>query len=248
MNHYSSIVCDDFGVYAYTITKMELPSRRETVLHYFDSLRKEFPEMTEFDCREAGEYVLEEDREIGKYRWASLEPRRFCAGFFNPPSLDEADVFNERVLEIAPFHLDMSLLDCEAMDVVFNFDLNYSGNHDEVVADALGFHSPLEALTNDSSTKVLNFQPSLMLALDDSCRLQCRLNVETRTNPYQVRTGQFSEAPISVYFTIRQYWERQPFATLEESYQNQRRIGQQLVDDHIIPAVVKPLAQTINTR
>src|SRR5437016_3167738 len=37
MNPYSSL-CDDFGVYVYLNSKMELPSGRETILHFFDSL------------------------------------------------------------------------------------------------------------------------------------------------------------------------------------------------------------------
>jgi hypothetical protein len=93
--------------------------------------------------------------------------------------------------------------------------------------------------------RVLNYEPSLMLALEDTCRLQCRLSIETRTNAYQIRTGQFPDAPISVYFTVRQYWGRQPYKTLLESYQNQRKVCQDLVDNQIIPAVVRPLAQTI---
>ena len=34
MNPYTAL-CDDFGVYVYLNTKMELPSNRETVLHFF---------------------------------------------------------------------------------------------------------------------------------------------------------------------------------------------------------------------
>ena len=94
-------------------------------------------------------------------------------------------------------------------------------------------------------SRVINYEPSLMLSLDEGCRLQCRLSIETRTNAYQIRTGQFPEAPISVYFTVRQYWGRQPFKTFAESYRNQRRICQELVDSHIIPGVVRPLAQAI---
>ena len=56
MNPYSSL-CDDFGVYVYTNTKMELPTRRETVLHFFDALQKTFPQMTDFERRENGEFV-----------------------------------------------------------------------------------------------------------------------------------------------------------------------------------------------
>ena len=43
MNPYSSL-CDDFGVYVYLNTKMELPTGRETVLHFFDGLQKTFPQ------------------------------------------------------------------------------------------------------------------------------------------------------------------------------------------------------------
>ena len=116
---------------------------------------------------------------------------------------------------------------------------------DLVVAEALGLNTTLESLMQLPGSRVINYEPSLMLALDENCRLQCRLSIETRTNAYQVRTGQFPEAPISVYFTVRQYWGRQPFKTWGESYTNQRKVCQELVDSHIIPAVVCPLAQAI---
>lgn len=247
MNPYSSM-CDDFGVYSYLNTKMELPTRRETVLHFFDTLQKTFPQMTDFDCRESGEYVLEEDREQGAYRWVTLESRRICTGYVNPPELEAADVQHERVLEIAPYHLDFNALDCEALDVLFAFDFMYTGNHDEVVAEALGLNTTLESLVQMPGSRVINYEPSLMLSLDEACRLQCRLSIETRTNAYMVRTGQFQESPISVYFTVRQYWGRQPFKTFGESYKNQRKLLQELVDSHIVPAVVRPLAETIAAR
>lgn len=244
MNPYSTL-CDDFGVYVYVNTKMELPSRRETVLHFFDSLQRIFPQMTDFDCRENGEFVLEEDREKGSYRWVTLESQRICTGYVNPPTIEEADVQHERVLELAPYHLDFTSLDCEAMDVLFAFDFTFMGNHDEVVAEALGLHNTLESLVQMPGSRVINYEPSLMLSLDEACRLQCRLNIETRTNAYQIRTGNYPEAPISVYFTVRQYWGRQGLKTFTESYRNQRRLCQELVESHIIPGVVRPLAQTI---
>jgi hypothetical protein len=247
MTPYSSL-CDDFGIYVYVNTKMELPSGRETVLHFFNSLQKTFPTMSDFDCRGGNEYVLEEDREQGSYRWIGLELKRFASGFVNPPSVEAADTQHERVLEIAPYHLDFGSLDCESLDVLFSFDFLYSGNHDELVAEALGLNTTLESLLQMQGTKVLGYEPSLMLALDDTCRLQCRLNIETRTNAYQIRTSQFPEAPITVYFTIRQYWAKQTGKTFIEGYQNQRKICQELVDQHIIPAVIKPLSQTIENK
>jgi hypothetical protein len=76
MTPYSSL-CDDFGVFVYVNTKLELPTTRESVLHFFGSLQKTFPQMTDFECRDNGEYVLEEDREQGSYRWVGLDGRRF---------------------------------------------------------------------------------------------------------------------------------------------------------------------------
>lgn len=247
MTPYSSL-CDDFGIYAHVNTKMELPSNRETVLHFFNSLQKTFPMLTDFECRGNGEYVLEEDREQGSYRWIGLEAKRFATGYVNPPTIEAADTQHERVLEIAPYHLDFGALDCEALDVLFSFDLLYAGNHDELVAEALGLNTTLESLLQAPGTKVLGYEPSLMLALDETCRLQCRLSIETRTNAYQIRTNQFPEAPITVFFTVRQYWARQQGKSFHEGYQNQRKICQELVDNHIIPAVIKPLSQTIENR
>ncbi len=176
MNPYSS-QCDDFGVYVYLNSKMELPSGRETVLHFFDSMQKTFPQMTDFDCRESGEYVLEENREQGSYRWVTLESRRICTGYVNPPNLEAADAQHERVLELVPYHLDFSSIDCEAMDVLFAFDFTFTGNHDEVVVEALGLNSSLENLVQMPGNRVINYEPSLMVSLDEDCRLQCRLSI-----------------------------------------------------------------------
>jgi hypothetical protein len=247
MTPYSSL-CDDFGVYVYVHTKLELPTTREAVLHFFGSLQKSFPQMTDFECRESGEYVLEEDREQGSYRWVGLEGRRFGSGFNNPPSIAEADQHHERVLEVAPYHLDFSAMDCEWLDVMFAFDFLYSGNHDEVVAEALGLNTTLESLVQMPGAKVLGYEPSLTLSLDDTFRLQCRLNIETRTNAYQIRTGQFPEAPITVYFTVRQYWGRMGSRSFGDAYRYQRKACQELVDQHIIPAVLRPLNQTIGNK
>src|ERR1700722_14059502 len=126
MNPYTSL-SDDFGVYVYLNTKMDLPSGRETVLHFFDGLRKTYPQMTDFDHRESGEFVLEEDREQGSYRWVTLESRRLCTGYVNPPELEMADAQHEHILEVAPIHLDFNPLDCEALDVLFAFDFMFSG-------------------------------------------------------------------------------------------------------------------------
>ena len=75
MNRYSQF-SDDFYVNMNLSTEMELPSGRETVLHFFERLQKKYPTMRKFYCREKRDFVLEEDKERGNYRWASVESRR----------------------------------------------------------------------------------------------------------------------------------------------------------------------------
>jgi hypothetical protein len=247
MNSFGSL-SDDFGVSVYLASKAEMPTNRETVLHFFESIQKQFPKMTDFERRDDKEYALEEDRDSGSYRWVTLDNRRLCSGFVNPPALEDVDHQNERLLEMAPYHLGVSGLDADSLDVVYYFDFLYAGNHDEVVAEALAAGGPLESLSKLPAGRVLNHQPSMMLALDESCQLQGRLTVETRTTAYQVRTGNFSESPISVYFTVRQFWGKQPFKTFVESYRNQRRLLDELVADHVVPNVIQPLARAIATK
>lgn len=247
MNSYASL-CDDFGVSTYVHNKLEMPTGRETVLHFFEAIQKTFPKMTEFEKRSDDEYLLEEDRDAGSYRWSSLDKRRLCAGFVNPPALEDADAHNEHILALAPYHLDLSAMQTESMDVLYYFDFAYQGNHDEVVAEALAVGTPLEGLAQMPAARVLHYQPTIMMALDDGCQLQARLSVETRTNAYQVRTGSFPEAPISVYFTVRQFWGKQSFKTFTESYHNQRRVLDELVGSYVIPNVLTPLAKAISAK
>ena len=115
----------------------------------------------------------------------AIEPRRLCSGHTNPASLEDAYRQHELVLDLAPPLLTISLLDCEALDVMFGFDFTYDGNHDEVVTEALGVGKALEGLLELPRTRVINFEPSLTLCLDESCQLQCRLAIETRTNAPQ---------------------------------------------------------------
>ncbi len=244
MNPYLSL-CDDFGATVHLNTKMELPNSRETVLHFLESLRKTFPEMTELSKPSEKETLLEEDRDTGVFRFVALDEHRLTATAVNPPSLEDADALHERVLDLAPCHLNLSTLDCEALDLTYTFDLLFAGNHDEAVAEAFLGDSPLATVLYQVGGKVLHHEPSLLFALDESCRLQAQIRLQTRTTAQQVRLNEFPESPITIYFTVRQFWGRQPFATFLDSWRNQRRIGLELLDQWIVPNVVKPLAAVI---
>jgi hypothetical protein len=247
MNRYSNDA-DDFYVNVNLNTEMELPTGRDTVLHYFEQMRKAFPELRNFYTRESGDLVLEGDKEAESYRWLAIEPRRLCSGHVNPSALDEAYRQHEMVLDLAPHLLTISLLDCEALDVMYGFDFTYEGNHDEVVSEALGVGPGLEGMFDVAGARVIHYEPSITLALDDSCRLQCRLSLETRTNAYQVRTGEFPDDQISVYFTVRQYWGTGPEMSFVESFRRQREVGEDALQRVVIPRIVRPLAQAIASR
>ena len=243
-----SALADDYFVNLNLYTEMQLPSQRETVLEFFGRVQKSYPTMRNFYTRESGDFVLEEDKDQPAYRWMSLEPRRICSGHVNPPTMDAAVEQHCLALELAPYMLSVSPLDCEALDFLMGFDFVYRGNHDELVAEALGAGTAFDGLLSVPGGKPLNFEPSLTMALDDSCRRQCRVMVETRTNAYQVRRNDFQEEAISVYFTVRQYGSMPHDSSLPETLRELRDVCERLLNEHVIDEVLKPLANAISTR
>ena len=247
MNRYISDA-DEFYVNVHLNTEMELPNNRDTVLHFFEQMKKGFPQLRNFYTRENGDLVLESEKDDESHRWLAIEPRRLCSGHFNPETLDDSFRQHELVLDLAPHLLTISLLDCEALDVMFGFDFTFEGNHDEVVSEALGVGHGLEGLFELPRAQVINYEPSITLALNESSQLQCRLAIETRTNAYKVRSREFSDDQISVYFTVRQYWGMGPDMTFVESMRRQRDIGEEILQQSVIPRIVRPLAQVIASR
>jgi hypothetical protein len=167
---------DEFTLNVNLNTEMELPTSRDTVLHFFEQMKKRFPDLRNFYTREGGELVLEGDKEQDSYRCLAIEPRRLCSGHVDPATMEDAYAQHELVLELAPHLLTISVLDCEALDVMFGDD------------------------------------------------------------------------QISVYFTIRQYWGNGPEQSFLESFRHQRAIGEEIVSQHVIPRVIRPLAAAIAAR
>lgn len=247
MNRYSAF-CDDFYINMNLGTEMELPSNRETVLHFFEHLQKKYPTMRNFYCRDKGDFVLEEDKDRGSYRWCTVEPRRLCSGQVNPEGMEMALEQHALVLELAPYMLTVSPIDCEALDLLFGFDFTYRGNHNQLVAEALGISPSMERLAEVAGASVINYEPSVTLALDEECRTQCRLSVETRTNAYQVRTGDFPEEQLSVYLTARQYGSLSPETNFVATLERLAQVCQEVVDGYVVQHVLQPLARTIATK
>jgi hypothetical protein len=244
MNRYSSL-CDDFYVNMNLSTEMELPASRETVLQFFERVQKTYPTMRNFYCRDRGDFILEEDKDGGNYRWATIEPRRVCSGFVNPENVEDAVRQHELILDLAPYMLSVSPLDCEALDLLYGFDFTYRGNHNELIAEALGLGPALDRVLETPGSTVINCEPSITIALDEECRVQFRLSMESRTNAYQVRTGEFPEEQLSVYVTARQYGSLCADKTYVETVRRLRKICEDMLESHVIDHVLGPLARTI---
>jgi hypothetical protein len=244
MSHFE-VLSDDFYVNMNLHTEMDLPQSREAVLHYYEQLQKQYPSMRNFYCRERGEYVLEEEKERGSYRWAAIEQRRISSGHVNPASVEEALRLHELSLELAPYCLTVSPLDCESLNVMFGFDYTYRGNHNELLVEVLGLPPALERMAEFPGATVLGSEPCLQLSLDADCRTQCRLSVETRTSAYHVRTGDYPEEQLSVYLTTRRYGSLDPGETYVSAMQRLAELCQDLVDGYLADSVLRPLQQAI---
>lgn len=244
MNAFNTL-CDDFYINMHLNTEMELPQNRETVLHYLERIQKQYPSMRNFFARDKGDFVLEEDKDNGQYRWTTIEPRRICSGVVNPSTVEDAMDQHQLMLKLAPTFLSVSPLDCEALDLLYGFDFTYRGNHNELVVEALGISPAFEKLLDYPGGTVINSEPAITLSLDEACRLQCRLSIETRTSAYQVRTGEYPEEQISVYFTARQYGSLGADTTYLETLDKLSEICSDLVNGYVVENVLQPLARGI---
>ena len=236
---------DDFFLNADLQTSLPLPESRETILQFCEACQKQFPEMGAFYQREGGEFVLEGDRDRGSYRWLELDSRRLSSGFFNPPDAEQALFQHRWVLDRCTYYLGVSHLDVECLDVVFGFNLDYRGNRDAIVTEALLQGAALGSLVESGEMTPLGFEPSFIVALDRECYLQARLSLETRGNSYQVRTGNYDDEPISIYFTIRAYPAPGRRFNILESFDRQAAQAMELTQRIVIPKIVNPVAAAI---
>ncbi|RMG02479.1 MAG: hypothetical protein D6741_03675 [Planctomycetota bacterium] len=244
MNVYAQY-CDDFYVNMTLNTAMPLPSQRETILHFFDRIRKSYPAMRNFYARDRHELVLETDKAGGSHQWCSIEPRRILSGQLNPESVDVAVEQHRLVLELAPYHLSVTPLDCEAIDLLFGFDFTYRGNHNELLADVLGVPPAFERVAEMPSRQVVHYEPSLVLSFDSECRLQCRISTETRTTDYHVRTGEYPEDQLSVYVTARHYGGLPDDQDFSKTLELLKETCFTVVDRYVLEGILQPLAKAI---
>jgi hypothetical protein len=244
MNKYGAL-CDESYVNMHLGTEMDLPQNRESILHFFEQVQKRFPTMSNFSARERGEYCLEEDKDAGQYRWVSIESRRLSSGTVNPANVEDAVTQHATVLELIPYALSISHLDCESLNFTMGFDYNYRGNQNELLAEALGMMPAMEKLAAISGTSILGYEPSIQLAIDEDCKTQCRMAFETRTTAYQVRSGEYGEEQLSVYLNLRRYDSLSAGEDFATEMHRLAKLCEKMVDEYLVENVLRPLQQTI---
>jgi hypothetical protein len=240
-----SNVADDYYFNTCLQTTLALPKNRETVLHFFDAAQKQFPQMASLYQRDRNVFALEGDRESGSYPWLEIESHRVTCGYFNPPDPQAGQRLAEWVLDRVVPYLGVSPLDVDTLDVLMGFNIDYRGNRDAIVAQALLSGSPLGAFVGEGPGRAIELEPSVVIGIDEECFLQARLSVETRTNAFQIRTGSYDDEPIGVYLTVRQYPRPAKLFDLADALPTQRDICENLVERLVIPQVIQPICAAI---
>jgi hypothetical protein len=239
--------CDDFHIATRLFLKLDLTMERETVLHFFDSIKREFPTMRKLRRREDNSLLLEEDdTPDGSRRWLRLDEGAIRLGYHNPPRNDEAERLGQAVLKMAPYHLTLGDLDYDHLEVVYGFDLEYCGNHDQLVADTLYGDGPLAALLHhEGVSHAIDVQPFLGISVNDSCDTQVYVEVKSHTSTYEVRTQQYDPQQLSVFLTARRYWGFAAQESLLDAHRELTAVAEEWAAQRVVPLVVNPLAHAI---
>ncbi len=238
--------CDDYAISLRVATQIPLPQQRETLVHFFEQMQKLYPGMTRFRRQDNGDASMEEDRTKSSYRWIAMELKRLSCGYVNAPLTDDWHAYATHVLEMASYQLGVSPVELDYFDVSIGFDLEYSGNHDEIVSECLLADSPLLCLAEEPGVKAIDLQPVLTFSLSDDLKTQARVDVITRSGP----PDRPSDAPelISVFMGVRQVAGDSTMKSLIEVMRTLTDKAEQLATKYVIPRIVRPLSAAIASR
>lgn len=246
MEHYSAFA-DQYFVNMALRTFLPLPQNREVVLGFFSALQKALPYLERLYVRESGETAIEAEKTDGEYRWVALEQEHLLSGYVQPAEFEDALRHHTAVLKLAPYHLSINHLDVSSLDLTIGFDFFYRGNHHEVVAAALGdafegvglLHPPKRG------ARLAAFEPDIGFVLDSRGETLCRVSVEPRTSLQAIRTGEYMEEPISVWFSVRRVGPLRPREELVRVFNSLVKQADDLIESYLVPTVLSPLARVI---
>lgn len=242
-------LCDEFFVNTRLRLKLELTPSRESLLHFFEQIRRHYPALHRFRRGEEGGAVLDQDHadDDGR-RFIRVDGDMLRFGISGPSALEPVRRFSETILHQAPAQLSLSDLDYDHLEVTYGFNLDYAGNHDELFAEALFNAHPLVSALEGDDRQVVDFQPYLGVTLNDACDLQAYIELKSRTSAYELRCGDFEPSALSVYLTLRKYWGGDPSEDLVAAQHDLLTTGAELAAERVVPHIVRPLADAIASR
>jgi len=243
-------VCDEFYVSGRLYLKLKLSPGRDTLLHFFDRTRKEFPTLNKMRRRGAGSLMLEEDpTENGARRWLRLDPGSLRFGQLAPASRDEVRKFGSAILAQAPYHLSFNDLDYDRLELTYGFDLDYRGNHDQLVAETLfGDSAGASFLFGGRTARIIDAQPYFGIAVSPECDLQAYVEIKSRTTTFEVRNDAYESAPITVFLTVRKYWNAEGTTALADVLGSLFTVADDVATEIVVPNFVNALAAAIASR
>ena len=239
-------LCTDFFINQKLALKMDLPSERETVLHFFDRMRKSLPAMNRFK-RYDGELALESARKEASYHWLALRRNSIRTGHVNPDSMQDALDYHRFVLELAPYHLTISPLDVDYLELLYGFDLECKQNHDAVIFDALFADTPLAGLMPEEPRRVLDVQPVFGMSLSDSGDTQAYFEIKTRPKSRRGSSRRYAGEPISLFLTVRKYGPIEDLKNLGSLITELNEQCEELATEKLIPDLLTPISRVITS-
>jgi hypothetical protein len=117
-----------------------------------------------------------------------------------------------------------------------------------LIAEALGIAPAFEGLLDLPGATAISYEPSIQFAVDEACRLQIRLSIESRTSAYHVRVGEFPEDQLSVYLTARRYGSLERGMSYAEAVREMSDLCYEIAEGYVVDRVLRPLQQAIAMR
>lgn len=219
----------------------ELPQTPESLQLFFARIKEKFPALDHVSIEEKSGVVLEDKRDGASYGYVAVYKKLIRSGFVNPPDLETAHALQVHFLERLPDTLGISSQKCEALSLVLGFLYNYDGNQSRLVAETLGLVPAFKAIASRPGAIMLSNDVTITLALDESGKRLCRLDVQPRTTEEEIRGGKITAEQLTVSLTVRHSGSpdtNQSFVSvLHELYET----AHQIMDEHVIDQVLLPL-------
>ena len=240
---------DEFHVATRLYFKLDLCPSRETLLHFFDHVRRAYPGMLRFRRRDDGATILDEEAQIdGHRRYIRVDNQALRFGHLGPPNQEAVASFAKMILTHSPYHLSLSDLDYDSLEVAYSFDLEYCGNHDELVAETLLGDSPLQAALLGHDARIIDCQPCLGFALTEDCATQAYLDIRGRTSMHELRSEEYEPQLLSVRLALRRYFRNGAPPDLTAVHHELLTTGEAMAANRIVPQIVRPLREAIASR